>query len=57
MFKIAKNIWLDQLRAQKVRANTEDIDDEEINIADDNLADMDTTHELRGGHRKDARVA
>ena len=47
VFKIAKNIWLDQLRAQKVRANTEDIDDEEINIADDNLADMDTTHELR----------
>ena len=47
VFKIAKNIWLDQLRVQKVRANTEDIDDEEINIADDNLADMDTTHELR----------
>ena len=47
VFRIARNLWLDQLRAEKVRGNTEDIDDAEVNIADDNLATMHTTQELR----------
>lgn len=47
VFRITRNLWLDQLRAEKVRGNTEDIDDEEVNIADDKLATMHTTQELR----------
>lgn len=47
VFRIARNLWLDQLRAEKVRGNTEDIDDEGIDIADDRLAAMHTTQELR----------
>lgn len=47
VFRIARNLWLDQLRAEKVRGNTEDIDDEGVDIADDRLAAMHTTQELR----------
>lgn len=47
VFRIARNLWLDQLRAAKVRGNTEDIDDEGVDIADDRLAAMHTTQELR----------
>lgn len=47
VFRIARNLWLDQLRAEKVRGNTEDIDDEGVDIADDGLAAMHTTQELR----------
>lgn len=47
VFRIARNLWLDQLRAAKVRGNTEDIDDEAVDIADDRLAAMHTTQELR----------
>ena len=47
LFRIARNLWLDQLRAEKVRGNTEDIDDEGVDIADDRLAAMHTTQELR----------
>ena len=47
VFNIARNLWLDQLRAEKVRGNTEDIDDEGVDIADDRLAAMHTTQELR----------
>ena len=47
VFRIARNLWLDQLRAEKVRGNIEDIDDEGVDIADDRLAAMHTTQELR----------
>ena len=47
VFRIARNLWLDQLRAEKVRGNTEDIDDEGVDIVDDRLAAMHTTQELR----------
>ena len=47
VFRIARNLWLDQLRAEKVRGNTEDIDAEEVDIADDGLAAMHTMQELR----------
>ena len=47
VFRIARNLWLDQLRAEKVRGNTEDIDDDGVDIADDRLAAMHTTQELR----------
>lgn len=47
VFRIARNLWLDQLRAEKIRGNTEDIDDEGVDIADDRLAAMHTTQELR----------
>lgn len=47
VFRIARNLWLDQLRAEKVRGNTEGIDDEGVDIADDRLAAMHTTQELR----------
>ena len=47
VFRITRNLWLDQLRAEKVRGNTEDIDDERVDIADDRLAAMHTTQELR----------
>ena len=47
VFRIARNLWLDQLRAEKVRGNTEDIDDKGVDIADDRLAAMHTTQELR----------
>ena len=47
VFRIARNLWLDQLRAEKVRGNTEDIDDEEVDIADSRLAAMHTMQELR----------
>ena len=47
VFRIARNLWLDQLRVEKVRGNTKDIDDEGVDIADDRLAAMHTTQELR----------
>ena len=47
VFRIARNLWLDQLRAEKIRGNTEDIDAEEVDIADDGLAAMHTMQELR----------
>ena len=47
VFRIARNLWLDQLRAEKARGSTKDIDDEEVDIADDRLAAMHTTQELR----------
>ncbi len=46
VFKIAKNIWIDQLRAQKVRGNTENIENLSDSMKDHTQADMETTQLL-----------
>ncbi len=46
IFKIAKNLWLDQLRAQSLRGITEDINDELVVVKDNEQADMETSQEL-----------
>ena len=43
VFKIAKNLWLDQLRAQKVRGEPKDISQLSDSINDETQADMETT--------------
>ena len=47
VFKIAKNLWYDQLRAQKVRGHTENIDDLPDVIEDKHQADMETSQLLK----------
>ena len=52
IFKIAKNLWYDQLRAQKVRGYTENIDDLPDSIEDKYQADMETSQLLKEVRQK-----